>query len=508
MTIATLLFALIASAPSPQGAGEPILLDFQAAWCGPCRQMRPAIEQLINKGYPVREIDIDRSPDLAERYHVSAVPTFIVTDQAGRTLARTEGLQPAAELARMFLEAKAKQDASAPAETQPEARRLSAENTGDAAERQPETTTDNETDAPAATGPVNPRPWESVVRIKVHARGSIGFGSGTIIYSSPKEAIILTCAHIFKMEGSAQAPPSRFPLKISVDLFDGKLTGLNPAMVHYANETFEGKAIDYDFTRDVGLIRIRPGRKLAYSRVVPRHWTPKTRMGMITVGCSEGHDATAWDTTIVNPGTRPLVGNNSYDAIECMVAPKQGRSGGGLFTSDGYIAGVCDFAEPQGNHGLYAAPRSIYQILDRNNLMALYAPPTNRPPALLASDRSNRGLKPAEPRLRGQSPEPEPDDANLVTIPPPEMLGIKTLVVADANANASPSPRSGGWHRPETTELKLGPAADSDRFASNEPLAAAEAPAPAPAPAPRPRTSSLGWRAVKSPLPELSDSRP
>ena len=84
-------------------------------------------------------------------------------------------------------------------------------------------------------------------------------------------------------------------------------------------------------------------------RVVPPHWKPKANMGLVTVGCSEGHDATAWSTVIVNPAMKGLNGNRTYEAIECMVAPKQGRSGGGLFTSDGYVAGVCDFADPQ--HG-------------------------------------------------------------------------------------------------------------------------------------------------------------
>ena len=97
-------------------------------------------------------------------------------------------------------------------------------------------------------------------------------------------------------------------------------------------------------------------------------------MKMLTVGCSEGQDATAWHTVIINPQMRGLAGNPTYQAIECMIAPKQGRSGGGLFTTDGYVAGVCNFAEPRGNHGLYATPRSIYSLLDRNNLMALYAP--------------------------------------------------------------------------------------------------------------------------------------
>ena len=76
-----------------------------------------------------------------------------------------------------------------------------------------------------------------------------------------------------------------------------------------------------------------------------------------------------------------------------MIAPKQGRSGGGLFTTDGYIAGVCNFAEPRGDHGLYATPRSIYSILDRNKLMALYEPVTRAKGALLA----DRGEQPGRP---------------------------------------------------------------------------------------------------------------
>ena len=112
-------------------------------------------------------------------------------------------------------------------------------------------------------------------------------------------------------------------------------------------------------------------------------------MSMLTVGCSEGEDATAWPTAIIEPRrTSFLSGRPEYEAIECFKAPKQGRSGGGLFTDDGYIAGVCDFAEPQGDHGLYATPRSIYKLLDRNNLMALYAPPTRGTGTLVADRRS------------------------------------------------------------------------------------------------------------------------
>ena len=88
-----------------------------------------------------------------------------------------------------------------------------------------------------------------------------------------------------------------------IDLFDGKLHGEKPAQVHFV-ESIEGQAVDYDFTLDVGLIRVRPGRRLPSARVVPAHWEPRARMKMLTVGCSEGQDATAWHTVIFNPQMR------------------------------------------------------------------------------------------------------------------------------------------------------------------------------------------------------------
>lgn len=457
MKIATLLFALVA-ANGVAPRSEPVLLDFQATWCGPCRQMRPVVEQLIEKGYPVKEVDVDRSPQLAARYKVEHVPTFVVVDPStGRSLARMEGACPASDLVNLYREAKAKlpsRAASPPAEPKEDAQEDVEE-------------TEAEQDKPPAR--TNPKPWETVVRIKIYGQGSIGFGSGTIVHSTPKEAIILTCAHIFKLENRRQARPSEFPNRIVIELFDGHLRG---QQVHFANESYEGKAIDYDFDLDVGLIRIRPGRHLPSSRVVPANWKPLARMRMMTVGCSEGHDATAWSTEILNPSMRGQIsGHNAYEAIECLHAPKQGRSGGGLYTEDGYVAGVCDFAEPRGNHGLYATPKSIYRILDRNNLMALYAP--NAAPGRLLAGNSPKPRNQA-PRTRAQSPDA--DDPDLVTIPPPDMLGISSPRVAQSAPQAKK--RRTGWVAPpkpaaatpedaaEMTDLQLPPSADNDHFAS------------------------------------------
>jgi thiol-disulfide isomerase/thioredoxin len=490
MTIASLLLALCtaASSASSDAASQPVLLDFHAEWCGPCQTMRPVIKQLIRNKYPVKSIDTDHDPDnLAARYRVQNLPTFLVVDSRGRELDRTVGTISAVEMARFYKAAVAKAEPTTDSNERVASRSKSrSRQDDDLADEEPPAGRNNAGNRPAEDAEeraervfINPKPWESSVRIRVVAPHSTGFGSGTIIHSTPEESLILTCGHIFKLEGvRKQAPPAEFPRRIIVDLFDGKLQkhGNQPAKVNFV-EAVEGKAVDYDFARDVGLIRIKPRRQLPASRVVPAHWEPQSRFSMLTVGCSEGEDATAWHTAIIEPRRRNfLQGRPTYEAIECMKAPKQGRSGGGLFTNDGYIAGVCDFAEPQGDHGLYATPRSIYSLLDRNNLMALYTPPTRSSGTLVTDSRS--GSQPhqpgaAKPFARSQSPDREDsprggigaDNSDVVMIPPPTLLGIVVPEVSreERTPRAASTTRRTNWH---PTRKPVPPSGDepADRF--------------------------------------------
>jgi thiol-disulfide isomerase/thioredoxin len=497
MTIASVLLALLTATSTPAGdSARPALLDFHAEWCGPCKKMRPAVEQLIRLGYPIKAIDIDQEAQLSRRYHVDSVPTFIVVDGSGREIDRTAGLQSAAELARFYKAAAAK--ALPPANSNAhtgsgsdagdreddhhdgDSRAKSGRNNG----KQPQDDRNHDDDADQ-TEPnfSNPKPWETVVRIRVLSNRSTGFGSGTIIHSTPDESLILTCAHIFKLERQKQARPSEFPREIKIDLFDGNLTGTKPATVHFL-EAVDGRAVDYDFVRDVGLIRVKPGRRLPSCRVVPTHWQPQPNMRVLTVGCSEGRDATAWHTIISKARIQNfLQGNPTYEAIECDVAPKQGRSGGGLFTDDGYLAGVCNFAEPQGNHGLYATPRSIYKLLDRNDLMALYAPVSRGSGTLLADRGAADRPRSKAPVAVARAQSPDPDDldrkrsradAELIVVPHPSRLRIPDPITAQADNSpqpASDTTRHIAWQpRPmqhaEPTDLNLDPAADHDPFRS------------------------------------------
>jgi len=74
-------------------SGQRILVDFYADWCGPCKMVAPRVDALAAESeYPVVKLDVDEFSDIAARYSVSGIPTFIVFED-GEQAERLKGVE-------------------------------------------------------------------------------------------------------------------------------------------------------------------------------------------------------------------------------------------------------------------------------------------------------------------------------------------------------------------------------------------------------------------------------
>ena len=78
---------------------KPVLLDFFATWCGPCRMIAPTLEEIAaeRENIKVCKVDVDAEPELAAKYQIASIPTLLVIKD-GNVVNQSLGAKPKAQI--------------------------------------------------------------------------------------------------------------------------------------------------------------------------------------------------------------------------------------------------------------------------------------------------------------------------------------------------------------------------------------------------------------------------
>jgi thiol-disulfide isomerase/thioredoxin len=349
--------------------GESVLLSFTADWCGHCRLMQPTIQRLHDAGYPVREVNIDKTPDLASQFGVRPIPCFVLV-RDGREVERVVGEASYDRLVQMF-EQPARQESPAVPQSARRDLNMRSQSPDDgsvprvplppletrsrgipAPPPQPSGVTPSRLAVPRSDS-AQQQALQATVRLHVGDATGVSHGTGTIIDVHGDEALVLTCGHIFR-ESQGRG-------EISVELFvPGATQPVRGQLVTFeapdtTNVAPGQSSAGTSQRRDIGLVSIRPGVAVRAVRVASPDYRPQRGEPVFSVGCDHGADPSVRESTIsaidryLGPPSLEIVGH-----------PVEGRSGGGLFTSDGRIIGVCNAADNQEDRGIYAGPATIH----------------------------------------------------------------------------------------------------------------------------------------------------
>jgi thiol-disulfide isomerase/thioredoxin len=325
--------------------GDTVLLNFTSATCGPCRTMAPVVAGLVQAGFPVRKVDVEAQRELAARFGVRGVPCFVMVVD-GQESGRITGATTRESLLGLLA-------AAGGAAGRRGRERGAADPFAVAGEPRREShATQEDARAVAVRGPgsaaADTTLLASSVRLTIEDPSGTSYGTGTIVDARSGEALVVTCGHVFR--------DSQGRGKISIDLCG-----------EGAPQDLPARLISYSLQRDVGLVSFRPGGPVAVARVAGREFAVRKGDAVRTVGCNHGDGATVERGAVL--AINRFVGEPN---LQVSGQPVQGRSGGGLFSSEGLLIGVCNAADPADDAGLYAALGAVHDALDEAQLSFVY----------------------------------------------------------------------------------------------------------------------------------------
>ena len=381
---------------APGEAPPSQLVQFASSRCPHCQSMQPIVQQLAAQGVQVQTIDVDQQLPVAQQYQVKGVPTFIAL-RGGQEVGRVEGVTTAEKLVGLLR-------ISGTGGQEPGTR-----DQGPGAGGQ----------GPGASGlPPEQVARAATVRLKVEDATGYGFGTGTVIDSHENEALVVTCGHLFR-ESKGQG-------KITADLFSSG-----------SAQTAEGQLIAFDLDRDIALVSLRTTVAVRPVTIAPPGYSVRPGDRVFTIGCDKGAD----------PSLRPtyITAVNKYKGKPNFTAagqPIDGRSGGGLFSAEGYLIGICNAADPADDEGLYAGLASIHWQLDQIGQGEVYQRGARLAAATAAPPAPSVSTPPIASGAAASQPQMPATFAAAPDMAPIAAAGDDTEIVFIVRSKRDPAQRS------------------------------------------------------------------
>lgn len=395
-----------------QPPSEVALLYFTQAECPPCRQMQPMLDHLIGRGFPIHVVDVHSQPAIVQQFDVKTTPTFILLKDR-QELKRHSGVLSSYQVNSLLLDAGYPTDQNVL--TKPNALspivnffdRLRPAAKADATNRRPLSRlaafTENEVD-PTATIPLSQlsaaekRALQATGRLKVQyqdrGQSVTDFGTATVIHRQGADVLLLTCGHVFR-DSRGQGN-----ILVELDFSTGQ-----------PQEVVPGQLLMFDAgAPDIALVAAKTRLPIEPMPIQRADFVPQKGEESFSVGCDLGAPATVrrgQHLNVVRCGAVQIPGEPTDDRMARKFAvhgrPVVGRSGGGLFTTDGYLIGVCNAAVMESNEGRYSAIDNVHNILVQTNLQSLFSPLQPDDNARLLAD--NR-LAQSEPSIESSRRRP------------------------------------------------------------------------------------------------------
>jgi thiol-disulfide isomerase/thioredoxin len=348
-----------------------------------CEQAIPLINEFAQQGYNIKTISVTQNSEIVKQFNITRLPSFILL-QDNKVIDRVDGgaapivLKPmiqgmfdrADQSARKNVTKITREPASAipldhyikptPTTTTTQNLNFTPPNNNNA-----NTRTNSTPSSSPEIDLLQQKFITSSVKLRVDSADGHSWGSGTIIDTRGNDALILTCGHIFR----------------EVD-FAGNNNKKNIVEVHLYGENSSvkvyGRCIYFDLEIDLALVVIVPPCPVQAIPVAPSNLAIKSGQNVISVGCDSGAAPTIRKHSImsINRISTPATNKLPFNYIQVSGAPVGGRSGGGLFSNDGLLIGVCNTADPVRNDGHFVPAEIIRYILDQQNLSTVYQKPS------------------------------------------------------------------------------------------------------------------------------------